>query len=240
MPNWVVTRIQITGPEDKIKEFEEKVLRPNEDEDGEFQRTFSFNRIKERPEELSNTISPDPRPEVRKVKDMQGNEIEVEVYRDIINDWEIRRAINNGETPPAPIPCNNATPDQQRELLMKYGRSNWYDWNLHNWGTKWDCSDSTYNEEDKILQFQTAWSCPEKILSEMFEQFPDLHFEGSFADEDFGCNTGYVGSDLGFYQLDNQSEEAYEVAATLWGYEGHYDDEKGRWIFDGEEDEDDE
>ena len=71
----------------------------------------------------------------------------------------------------------------------------------------------------------------------MFERFPDLHFEGTFADEDFGCNAGYIGSEDGFYPLDNQSEEAYEVASTLWGYEGYYDDEKGKWIFEGEEDE---
>jgi hypothetical protein len=103
MPNWVITKIYITGPEDKIKEFEGKCLRPNEDEDGEFQRTFSFNRIKERPEELTNTISPSPKPEVRKVKDMQGNEIVVEVYRDIINEWDIQSAIKRGETPPEPI-----------------------------------------------------------------------------------------------------------------------------------------
>ena len=239
MPNWVITKIYITGPEDKIKEFEGKVLRPNEDEDGEFQRTFSLNRIKERPEELTNTISPDPKPKVRKVKDMQGNEIEVEVYSDTINEWDIQAAIKRGETPPEPIPCNNATPDQQRELIMKYGRSNWYDWNLHNWGTKWDCSDSHYTEEDKILQFQTAWSCPEKIIAEMKLAFPDLRFDGSYADEDFGSNVGNIEDGL-LYPLEDLSEEACETAATLWGHEGYYDDEKGRWIFDGEEDEDDE
>jgi hypothetical protein len=239
MPNWVITKIYITGPEDKIKEFEGKCLRPNRDEDGEFQRTFSFDRIKQRPEELINTISPSPKPEVRKVKDMQGNEIVVEVYRDIINEWDIQSAIKRGETPPEPIPCNNATPDQQEELRQKYGSSNWYDWNLDNWGTKWDCSDSHYTEEDKILQFQTAWACPEKIIAEMKLVFPDLRFDGSYADEDFGSNVGYIEDGL-LYPLENLSEEACETAATLWGHEGYYDDEKGRWIFDGEEDEDDE
>jgi hypothetical protein len=239
MPNWVITRIYITGPEDKIKEFEGKCLRPNRDEDGEFQRTFSFDRIKQRPEELVNTISPSPKPEVRKVKDMQGNEIVVEVYRDIINEWDIQSAIKRGETPPEPIPCNNATPDQQEELRRKYGSSDWYGWNCDNWGTKWDCSDSHYTEEDKILQFQTAWACPEKIIAEMKLSFPDLRFDGSYADEDFGSNVGHIEDGL-LYPLENLSEEACETAATLWGHEGYYDDEEGRWIFDGEEDEEDE
>ena len=233
MPNWVVTRIQISGSEDKIKEFEDKVLDLTEGAE----EVFSFQKITPRPEVLDNTISPNPRPEITKVKDMEGNEIEVEVYRTVINEWEIQAAIKRGETPPEPIPCNNATPEQQDELINKFGRTNWYDWNLHNWGTKWDARDSFYNQDDKILEFQTAWSCPETVLTEMFERFPDLHFEGTFADEDFGSNAGYIGSEDGFYPLDNQSEEAYEVASTLWGYEGYYDDEKGKWIFEGDEDE---
>ena len=239
MPNWVITKIYITGPEDKIKDFEGKSLRPNEDEEGEFQRTFSFDRIKGRPEELANTTAPNPKPEVRKVKDLQGNEIEIEVYRDVINDWEIVQASSRGETPPEPILCNNATTAQQQELRRKYGSSNWYDWNLENWGTKWDCSESTYSEEDKILQFQTPWACPQEIIGEMKLMFPDLKFNGNYADEDFGSNVGYIEDGL-LYPFENLTEEACETAATLWGHEGYYDDEKGRWIFDGEEDEDDE
>ncbi len=239
MPNWVITRIYITGPEDKIKEFEGKAIRPEEDADGEFQRTFSFDRIKGRPEELANTTSPDPKPEVRKVKDLQGNEIEIEVYRDVINDWEIKQAISRGEAPPEPILCNNATSAQQQELRRKYGSSNWYDWNCDNWGTKWDCSESTYDEEDKILQFQTPWACPQEIISEMAGMFPDLNFTGTFADEDFGSNVGNI-EDGGTFHLEDGSEEAYETAATLWNYEGYYDDEKGKWIHEEEEEEEDE
>jgi hypothetical protein len=170
---------------------------------------------------------------------MQGNEIVVEVYRDIINEWDIQSAIKRGETPPEPIPCNNATPVQQEELRRKYGHSDWYGWNCDNWGTKWDCSDSHYTEEDKILQFQTAWACPEKIIAEMKLAFPDLRFDGSYADEDFGSNVGHIEDGL-LYPLENLSEEACETAATLWGHEGYYDDEEGRWIFDGEEDGEDE
>ena len=235
MPNWVITKIYITGPEDKIKEFEGKCLRPNEDEDGEFQRTFSFDRIKGRPEELANTTAPNPKPEVRKVKDLQGNEIEIEVYRDVINDWEIVQASSRGETPPEPILCNNATTAQQQELRRKYGSSNWYDWNLENWGTKWDASESIYSQEDKILEFQTAWACPQEILLKMTEMFPDLQFNGSYADEDFGSNAGYITNGVP-YAFGASSEEACETAATLWGGGGYYDDEKKEWVFEGDDD----
>ena len=165
--------------------------------------------------------------------------MEVDVYQTVINEWEISRAISAGETPPEPIPCNNATPEQQDELRKKYGASNWYDWNKRHWGTKWDANESFYNKEEKMLQFETPWSAPGPIHQKMAEMFPDLTFQGTYADEDFGSNTGCI-EDGEIYFLEDQSEEAYETAATLWGYEGHYDDDKGRWVFDDEEEEEEE
>ena len=123
-----------------------------------------------------------------------------------------------------------------KDLESRFGHSNWYDWNNWNWGTKWDASESIYSQEDKMLEFQTAWACPQEIIAEMAGMFPDLKFTGTFADEDFGSNTGYI-EDGGTFHLENGSEEAYETAATLWNYQGYYDDERGKWIHEGEEDE---
>lgn len=231
MPNWVITRIYITGPEDKIKEFEDKVLDLSEDA----KKTFSFHRILPTPEELVNTISPNPRSETVTMVNQKGELETAESYRMFVNEWEIKKAIAEGKTPPDPIPCNNATPEMCDNLLLKYGRTNWYDWQMYSWGTKWDACESIYNQEDKILEFQTAWNCPEKVIQKMVEMFPDLQFNGGFADEDFGSNTGSIsGGDI--YYHENLSEEAYETAATLWGYEGYYDDEKGEWVEEEEED----
>ena len=205
MPNWVITRIYITGPEDKIKEFEDNAIRLEEE------KVFSFDRINKRPEELNNTQSPPPKPKKIKVKTQSGEDLEVEEIAD----------------------CNNATPEMCKDLESRFGHNNWYDWNNWNWGTKWDASESIYSQEDKMLEFQTAWSCPQEILLRMSEMFPDIQFNGSYADEDFGSNVGYI-TNGGAYSLDDLSEEACETAATLWGYEGYYDDEKKEWVFEGE------
>ena len=207
MPNWVITRIYITGPEDKIKEFEDKAISLEEE------KVFSFDRINKRPEELDNTQCPPPKPKKIKVKTQTGEELEIEEIAD----------------------CNNATPEMCRDLESRFGHNNWYDWNNWNWGTKWDCSESIYSQEDKMLEFQTAWSCPQEILLKMTEMFPDIQFNGSYADEDFGSNVGYI-TNGGAYSLDDLSEEACETAATLWGYEGYYDDEKKEWVFEGDDD----
>ena len=207
MPNWVITRIYITGPEDKIKEFEDKAIRLEEE------KVFSFDRINKRPEELDNTTSPPPKPKKIKVKTQLGEELEIEEISD----------------------CNNATPEMCKDLESRFGHSNWYDWNRCNWGTKWDCSESIYSQEDKMLEFQSAWACPEEIIAEMSEMFPNLQFNGSYADEDFGSNAGYIENGVP-YAFDASSEEACETAATLWGYEGYYDDEKKQWVFEGDDD----
>ena len=44
-----------------------------------------------------------------------------------------------------------------------YGKNNWYDWNIENWGTKWDCNNSTIVTSDQHMvhyDFTTAWSPP--------------------------------------------------------------------------------
>jgi hypothetical protein len=222
MPNWVKSRIEISGDEKEIKKFEDEVINFNE---GEEERVFSFQSILKRPEELDNTIAPNPKPIVRKIKDNQGNEIESLEYRYLINEWEINAAIQRGETPPEPIVCNNATSKQQEELLNKFGRSNWYDWNLHNWGTKWDVAESSYDKEEKVLEFQTAWSCPEEILIKLVEKFPQLQFEGIYADEDWGSNAGYINSDGTIEALENQCDQAKNIAKMLWNFEEDEDEE---------------
>lgn len=209
MPNWVITRIYITGPEDKIKEFEDKVIDMSEDAE----KAFSFQKISPTPAELVNTTSPSPQPKKMKVKTQSGEELEIEEISD----------------------CNNATPEMCKDLESRFGHSNWYDWQCFNWGTKWDASESVYSQEDKMLEFQTAWSCPQEVIQKMADTFPDLNFTGTFADEDFGSNAGYIENGVP-YAFDTSSEEACETAATLWGYEGYYDDEKKQWVFEGDDD----
>lgn len=54
---------------------------------------------------------------------------------------------------------------------------NWYNWNITNWGTKWDVSQdiSHFDSEDTSLVygFQTAWSPPIPALQELSRQHPN-------------------------------------------------------------------
>ena len=99
------------------------------------------------------------------------------------------------------------TPNKDGELPVKHedpwltyrwsnGRQDdrWYDWRVQNWDTKWDCYDVVVTDEDPEcteIEFNTAWSPPEAICTELREQYPDLSFSW-FYDEP-GCEiAGYL------------------------------------------------
>ena len=80
-----------------------------------------------------------------------------------------------------------------QEQLMFAG-NNWYDWNVRNWGTKWDVAIGDKDEypdtemtcdDTKFIsyQFNTAWSPPLAGIEKLIEQYPSLNFTLSYEEE---------------------------------------------------------
>jgi len=63
------------------------------------------------------------------------------------------------------------------ELLENDG---WYNWNVNNWGTKWDIGESAEVTGDLIeggiAFFDTAWSPPIQAIEALSEKFPSVNF----------------------------------------------------------------
>lgn len=57
----------------------------------------------------------------------------------------------------------------------------WYDWCIHNWGTKWGfchTSEAKWLSKTKILySFDTAWSPPTGLLLHISEMYPEFTFK---------------------------------------------------------------
>ena len=75
--------------------------------------------------------------------------------------------------------------------------NSWYNWNIRNWGVKWDVAvpndsldSDTYMEETEdewtasvYYNFNTAWGIPEQALITLSSQYPDLLFTLSYEEE---------------------------------------------------------
>jgi len=104
------------------------------------------------------------------------------------------------------------------EALMFKG-NHWYDWNVRNWGTKWDVAVSeaeeypdtyiegpTQNGENSVVyyNFNTAWSPPMPAMEKLSAQYPSLLLTLSYEEE-----TGW-GGECEFLRGEMISESSYE------------------------------
>ena len=89
--------------------------------------------------------------------------------------------------------------EPERERCIKEGIPNWYDWQSEHWGTKWNA----HSEETVELEmlgyiglkqatyiFDTAWDTPRPVITKLWEDWPDLEFEGGEIHECYaGCGS---------------------------------------------------
>ena len=101
------------------------------------------------------------------------------------------------------------------DSIIDFQGNNWYDWNVRNWGTKWDVGvgdEDKYPETELIQEgetslgyrFNTAWSPPLPAIEALSAQYPDVEFNLSYEEE-----TGWGGEYL-FVDGDGTEIESYE------------------------------
>jgi hypothetical protein len=111
-------------------------------------------------------------------------------------------------------------PDYYRPLeeAMKFNGNDWYNFNVREWGTKWDVGvhsddtnpdtymEETANGENYVVyyNFQTAWSRPMPALIKLSSQYPDLLFTLVYQEE-----TGW-GGELELLRGEIISESMYD------------------------------
>jgi hypothetical protein len=101
----------------------------------------------------------------------------------------------------------------------KFETNDWYNWNIRNWGTKWDVAvteeetiPTTYMEEAEngenyvvYYNFETAWSRPLPAISKLSAQYPNLLFTLVYEEE-----TGW-GGEMEFLRGEVISESSYDT-----------------------------
>lgn len=118
--------------------------------------------------------------------------------------------------------------------ILDYGYSDWYNWSLMNWGTKWNACNYRDDPDELTAVFDTAWSTPEPIIRKLAEEMPDGSIESvEFADENVGRNCGRYDFSYGLCfakYLEDGSDAAFDLAIRVQGDEDLYKkDEAGHW-----------
>jgi hypothetical protein len=68
------------------------------------------------------------------------------------------------------------TAEEIAGLIAKYGATNWFDWCVDNWGTKWGTYGTKFYElggdgSPILIEFQTAWSPPLPKVMQMIDDY---------------------------------------------------------------------
>ena len=110
---------------------------------------------------------------------------------------------------------------------------NWYNWNIENWGTKWNASvDDAYLVSDKEgfpyeyhYDMRTAWADPRPVILKMIEMYPDLDFDISGEEESNAYGIYVSSSEDVFLEEEptlidemNDKEVFWEDSSGLWRY----------------------
>lgn len=224
MPNHISNILTIEGDAKRVAQIKSDII--SVDEEGNI-RHIDFNKIIPMPESLNITSGSSTSNGLAILKYRAGDPTEINQImgyqwakefatpEDLINHMLEKGTANLEEA--------------QRALDNEklYGHRDWYSWSNANWGTKWNAYDTNENEDDGIY-FQTAWSNPLPVMEALSRKYPDVVFHVRFADEDFGHNVGEYSLQNGEAISQNipegGSEEAYEMAADITGYESYLTD----------------
>ena len=69
---------------------------------------------------------------------------------------------------------------------LEHKTNHWYDWNIRNWGVKWDANDVHFEDwggNELAYDFETPWGAPIAVYREMASQYPTLVFNIRFVEE---------------------------------------------------------
>ena len=91
--------------------------------------------------------------------------------------------------------CGEEPRNRSLAEMIEHASNHWYDWNVRNWGCKWDASDVYFEDWDGELayDFDTPWGFPEGAVRAMVAQYPTLNFTIRFVEEQ-----GWGGEAVGF------------------------------------------
>jgi hypothetical protein len=166
MPNWVRNNVTFSGNEEVITRMMNEIRGEREEQ------YIDFNKIAPIPSELVNTQSP-----TKIISQEEYDQQEERIAKDELTEGERNFGISRG-----------ITKEMHDDFIERFGYADWYGWQINNWGTKWNASESM--DFGDGIEFNTAWSTPFSLLVKLSLKYPEVTINVRYADEDFGHNVG--------------------------------------------------
>ena len=168
MPNWVYNGLTVEGNPDSVKKMMAQLNKP-------FKQLHDSWNTETMQHEKKNTLYPNP----------------IFAFHNIYN--YVEAGITEDEYMSQPIRKEG----ESFADFMKFDTNDWYNFNVREWGTKWDVAvsdndkypdtnmEDTANGENHVVHynFNTAWSRPLPALFKLSAQYPDLLFTHSYEEE---------------------------------------------------------
>ena len=136
------------------------------------------------------------------------------------------------------------------ENLEKHGYSNWYDFQVARWGTKWDveCQDVQVEDDGLAVStyFDSAWSPPMGIVEALTDRGlevtlyyyePGMGFVGKYEDGSDECyDLSGLDSSTVIAAIGNELDDMFGISESMAEYEAENEQEElTEWLKDGVE-----
>ncbi len=170
MPNWVFTSMTVSGKEADLRKFAEKASKTHTT----YWRDYQNNNV-----------------------------VKEEIDERVISFWNFKEPENKdlyfGASDYKPEGYDQLSTEEKMALSMQFKSDGWYDWNIRNWGTKWNACNAEMTGDNFAggeisYYFDTAWSPAEGAFEAMVEQYPELRFEFR-CEEEQGWGVVFEGED---------------------------------------------
>jgi hypothetical protein len=226
MPNHVTNILTITGNEESVARVMNEISGAYDDGEIMF---IDFNKIIPRPDSLDITSGSGTDNGIAVLQYLAGNTKRIDEM--LSWNWVTEAGITTSEDL-VKYMLENKTADIDSakialDNIKNYGHKDWYSWSVDKWGTKWNAYDQVSNDDGSIT-FQTAWSTPYPVMEALSRKYPEAVICVRYADEDFGHNVGEYtlmeGDVIEQNTPEGGSDEAYELAANITGYEDYFTD----------------
>lgn len=218
MPNHMTHRMRVIGDAEHLRKFVKKYIKVRKLSDGEQYQYLDFELVIPIPEALKK-IKIDSRGDIGYEAWYGEKWQEILKYvwvreAEIVERDDLQKFLEKKD------PQYKIQAKKVKSNLEKYGAPDLLEWQVRNWGTKWNSyhlhmdlnvGPRDWGSTEIDFTFQTAWSPPEPVLQKLSEQEPDLRFDivGYEGGMGFACKGSFQGG-IGDYDCSHATPELYE------------------------------